>query len=92
MITRPDFACELPAGIDGHQVMIALPSGRVTAGPSSDRGVGTCAGGRWLVFPMALAPDRGSYAFVVATDGVPGASRTGDVRVRTIASGKEQQI
>jgi hypothetical protein len=41
---------------------------------------------------MALAPDRGSYAFVVTTDGVPGASRTGDVRVHTIASGKEQQI
>ena len=46
MITRPDFACELPAGINGHQVTIALPGGRVTAGPSSDRGIGTFAGGR----------------------------------------------
>jgi len=93
MITRPDFACELPAGINGHQVTIALPGGRVTAGPSSDGGIGTFAGGRWFhVFPMALAPDRGSYAFVVTSDGVPGAPRTGDVRVHTIASGKEQHI
>lgn len=93
MIIRPDFACQLPAGINGHQVMIALPSGRVTAGPSSDRGIGTYAGGRWLhVFPMALAPDRGAYAFVVTTEGVPQAQRTGDLRVHTIASGKEQQI
>ena len=93
MVTPPDFACQLPAGINGHQVMIALPSGRVTAGPSSDRGIGTYAGGRWLhVFPMALAPDRGAYAFVVTTEGVPQAPRTGDLRVHTIASGNEQRI